>query len=288
MDYPPERSDKGNSMVDDWVQTALSDALMRIVDNDWLDICEVDRVARALEQIRSARRLPSSVDKAQSKYAGLVALHCVNYREMERATLAGVPDALLSVFGLNDKSGPFFLGPKRWPAVRSRFQQQKLAYSTRSSVGPMPDRQRRVKPHSREARIYSLSRLATVRANAGSAVKAVGSWLRDALARTRAAWTQRPRIWLRPAEVGPSDLFLPARSSPSHTACHYSRNDVPASAPAPAAGAPCAYADPPDVGVQRAHAAGGARAVNPMRARERRRAPRGDQRVRRDSKSQNK
>jgi hypothetical protein len=277
MDKSPKHRDPSSTMIDDWVQAALSDALLRIVDNDWLDICEVDRVTRAIDHVRRENRLPESDGQSASQYAGLVALHCVNYREMNRATLAGVPDALLTVFGLNDRSGPLFLGTERWSEVRSRFQQHKSGNSERNAIASPPDPQNDVDLVARVPRMRTLLGAVNLRANLRSARHAVARLLRRALERTRAAWENPTTIWSKiPKPAEPYPNFVPL-SSPSHPACHQFRGDTaPFCAFKTAAKAPGAFLAPSDVGAQGEHEAAEAREIeSPFR--ERRLAPRSDQ-----------
>jgi hypothetical protein len=277
MDKSPNHRDPNSTMIDDWVQTALSDALLRIVDNDWLDICEVDRVTRAIDHIRRENRLPERDGQSAPQYAGLVALHCVNYREMNRATLAGVPNALLTVFGLNDMSGPLFLGTERWSEVRSRFQRHKSGISEQNAIASPPGPQIDVEPVTRGPRMRMLFGAASVRANVRSAKHAVARLLRRALERTRAVWEQPTTIWTKiPKPAEPYPNFVPL-SSPSHPACHQFRDDTaPSCAFITAAKPPGAFLGPSDVGAQGEHEAAEAREIEwPLL--ERRLAPRSDQ-----------
>jgi hypothetical protein len=255
---------------------------LRIADNDRLDIHEVDRVGRALEQVRTAKQLPDRMHKWPFCYAGLLTLHCVNYRKMNPTTLAGLPDALLAAFELNDISGPLFLGQERWPEVRSHYR-QKFAQS--ALIPAAVPQARQSAAGVCDTPIMTLSTLAKLRANAGSAVQAIEVLLRDALAPARSAWAQLTKMWSRQLEPDPSNLFLPARSSPSHPPCHYARHRVPAGASIPVAIIPDAAPDPTEVCAERVPTHDAPDDCTTY-AYERRRAPRIGRQFPRDSKSQ--
>lgn len=110
--------------IDEWIQSALRGELMSIVESDWLDICHIDRVTRSLDELRLLTGIPERTVPREKLYPGVALLHCVRYEEMSKPTLDGLPSALLQVLGLDERSGPYFLGAQRWQEVAQRFHSQ--------------------------------------------------------------------------------------------------------------------------------------------------------------------
>lgn len=129
--------------IDEWVQSALRGELLAIVESDWLDICHIDRVTRSLDELRQLTGMPERTVPREKLHPGVALLHCVRYEEMTKPTLEGLPDALLQVLGLDDQSGPHFLGVERWLEVEQRFHDQteyklssaELAASCKGGIG---------------------------------------------------------------------------------------------------------------------------------------------------------
>lgn len=141
-----------NSSADKWVQATLTGELITVMESEWLNILKVDRLAQSLDQLRVRCGVEERGDEATAQFEALLALHCVNYDAMSWSTRAGLPAALLNVFGLNAHTGPVLLGEDGWRQVEENFERRAQSASSPSSecktsieintgpVGPYTDR----------------------------------------------------------------------------------------------------------------------------------------------------
>lgn len=107
--------------VDEWIQAAITDELLTIIDDEWLNLLKVNRLQQSLDQLRVRCRLPSRGNHGAVQFEGLLALHCVYYDAMSWSTRAGLPNALLGAMGLDARTGPLLLGPHGWRRVEANY-----------------------------------------------------------------------------------------------------------------------------------------------------------------------
>ncbi|RSZ55241.1 hypothetical protein HF313_22870 [Massilia atriviolacea] len=217
--------------IDEWIQSALRGELLAIVESDWLDICHIDRVTRSLDELRLLTGMPERTVPREKLHPGVALLHCVRYEEMSKPTLDGLPAALLQVLGLDDQSGPHFLGGERWLEVERRFRAQteyKLssADEARSRKGDIGQRKAVVK-NSRASCWKSLAYRLNVFLGQASALS---SMLHSKLNRRRGrgiASSKEPQALDRPDQEIYEHVHRP---SPSRPAVENLINDSPCDA----------------------------------------------------------
>lgn len=100
--------------VDQWVQAAITGELISILQDEWLNILKIDRLAQSLDHLRQRCGMGGRGIAAAEQFEGLICLHCVYYDAMSEPTRAGLPTALLSVLGLDAQTGPVLLGESGW------------------------------------------------------------------------------------------------------------------------------------------------------------------------------
>lgn len=136
MDDNSAANEKPGTKIDEQTRQVLTDQVMAILDDDWLNICDIDRVARTLDQLRQDCGMPKRDKSILRCYPEVAVLHCVPFLVMNRSMLDGLPAALLNVLGLDHKTGPLFLGKKHWGEVERRYQREHVGKPMRAPSQP--------------------------------------------------------------------------------------------------------------------------------------------------------
>lgn len=109
-----------------WSREVLACKLKDILADKRFDICEVDCASRSLNSLRGALGLPVARREAHAGYAGLRALHCREYAEMDVAQSCRIPAVILSVLGLSSSDGSgdgeVLLGSSLWAGVLTAYE----------------------------------------------------------------------------------------------------------------------------------------------------------------------
>lgn len=106
------------TMPDQWVVTAILSKIREIFGGKWFNICAVDTVSSALDELRNSldQSAPDTI-KAKQAYAGLRALHCAHYDAMPADVLSGLKAAVLQALELNKHSVQILLGADAWAEI---------------------------------------------------------------------------------------------------------------------------------------------------------------------------
>jgi len=102
----------------DWTQAVFADQVRQLLASDYLSILDLDRVLYAMGDFRIAMDLPAHLGKESVHYAGLRALHCVHFNEIDPEVRIGIPVAVIQTLGLTDHEASRMLGAERWDQLK--------------------------------------------------------------------------------------------------------------------------------------------------------------------------
>lgn len=105
----------GQSMA--WAQLSLASLAREVFDGSFFNICLVDRLQAAMNDVRSSAGL-SRPDHDKMVYAALRALHCKRWHEMPTEVSQGIKDAVWQTCGIDDQVGLIAFG-QHWDSVRA-------------------------------------------------------------------------------------------------------------------------------------------------------------------------
>jgi len=103
----------------DWTQAVFADQVRQLLASDYLSILDLDRVLYAMGDFRIAMDLPAHLGKESVHYAGLRALHCVHFSEIDPEVRSGIPTAVIQTLGLTDHEAARMLGAERWDQLKA-------------------------------------------------------------------------------------------------------------------------------------------------------------------------
>lgn len=126
--------------LDNWGKSAIESQLMALLSGTgYFDITAFDRILRAVNSaIEQAGGVPVREEKIR-EYAGLQALHCVDYTKMSDAVFVGLPAAILDGLGLSSGCGVALLGAEGWSKITaeySRVSSSRVAVGHKQLPGP--------------------------------------------------------------------------------------------------------------------------------------------------------
>jgi hypothetical protein len=108
-----------------WSREVLVNTIKSILVGNRFSICQLDAASHSLNSLRSALGLSEVGCEKHPGYAGLRALHCCDFEDMEPAMASRIPGMVLSVLGLSSGNGSgdgeVLLGQALWADVRSAY-----------------------------------------------------------------------------------------------------------------------------------------------------------------------
>lgn len=118
----------------------IEEALISFVSGKYFNIFQLDRTADAIDARlgRPSRNYGEKTPVRAAIEPALNALHCVDFDKMSASLRAGLPNALLAHFGLDEASGEAMLGQEGWARVASAYQAF-AAPAVESASGPAPE-----------------------------------------------------------------------------------------------------------------------------------------------------
>jgi len=113
MDTQANISD-GSTMNTDalaWTQMVCVDRIKQLLSARYLDITDVSRTIRIMNEFRRTINLPEHRGKESVDYHGLDMLHCPHFDKLAPDVRRGIPVALCQVLGLTEQEAPAVLAP---------------------------------------------------------------------------------------------------------------------------------------------------------------------------------
>ena len=105
-----------------WTQAAFTDKIKAFLSGKHLSICGLDSLINHLANFRVMLKLPAHPGKKSPAYHGLELLHCTDFAKMDPKVRAGLPAALIAVFGLTEQEAPVLLGSEGWTLLKVAFE----------------------------------------------------------------------------------------------------------------------------------------------------------------------
>lgn len=119
MDHVPQQNTP--FLIDETVQKTLTGELLAIMRADWESICMVDRLAKSFDDVRLHCGWEMPELARHPRRPRQQTLHLDISKADSTAPPNALPTALLSVFGLDDISGPMILGEHGWREVEDHL-----------------------------------------------------------------------------------------------------------------------------------------------------------------------
>lgn len=104
-----------------WTQQVLASQLIDLLDQKFFDICSLNRLDEAFQDLREQRGMPACKAASNPDHVGLRALHCVHFDKMSPQIARELPRAILRSLGLDNSSLAAMLGDSA-AAVVDRYE----------------------------------------------------------------------------------------------------------------------------------------------------------------------